>query len=363
MRLIFSLILLLSVAYSHAQISAYSTVRQEFYVFEDGMKNKIEGLNPIEYQIGRKTLAYLDNARNFKIYRDGQVTKINDLFTTQFEVSDHLVLYRTANSISVIDGNNVVPLSRLSNQYGLGDSLVLFYDMNRSNLNSYYKGEIKELENFLLTNDDDFSFDKPEYVKVSDNIGAYINFNDVFKIFYNNELEILENQKVSSFKIGRNTLAYVDINNQFRIYHKGELYEIDGFAPLSYQVGDDIVAFVGYDGYFKIFHNGRLHNIGYYEPKYQVADRIVAFENVNGFFHVFYEGENTPLENYYPEDLLLGYHSLAYINRNNVLRFYSRGKLHDVTTMTINDMRLDYDVLQYKLGFNAFKFCLDGEKY
>jgi hypothetical protein len=188
--------------------SAYTDVRQEFYVFDNGAVNRIEPLIPVDYKVGRRAVAYLDNARNFKVYRDGAVTIINDLFTTQFSVSDNLVLFRSANMISVIDGQDVVLLSKLCDRFAMGDSVVLFYDINQSTFNGYYNGKITELETFLNIRENDFTFDST--VKVSDNIGAYINFNNQFKVFYNNESEAIESQAVLDFKVGRNTVGYVD---------------------------------------------------------------------------------------------------------------------------------------------------------
>jgi hypothetical protein len=89
----------------------------------------------------------------------------------------------------------------------------------------------------------------------------------------------------------------------------------------------------------------------------------VAFEDLNGFFKIFQDGEQTMIDNYYPPKLTLGYNSMAYVNKANVLRFFSKGKIYDVTTMNVLDMRLDYDVLQYKVGFNAFRFFYNGEFY
>ncbi|MBL7765016.1 MAG: hypothetical protein JNJ58_02905 [Chitinophagaceae bacterium] len=341
--------------------SAYTTVRQEFYVFDNGAMIKLEGFLPTEYKVGRSAVAYLDNQRVFKVFRDGASTVVNDQFTSDFDVSDNLVLYRSANAISVIDGSDVVLLSRLCDRYALGDSVVLFYDLNRQSFNGYYNGKITEMEGFLNIGANDFKFDST--VKASDNIGAYINFNDQFKVFYNHTVEALESQAPKEFQVGRNTVGYIDINNIFKIYHKGHVYTMDPFRPRSFMVGDDVVAYVGNDGYFKIFYDGNLYTIGYYEPKYKVADRIVAFADPNGFFKVFHEGEQTVLDNYYPEKIQAGYNSVAYVNKANVLRMFSKGKVYDVTTMSLYDMRLDYDVLQYKVGFNAFKMFYNGEYY
>ncbi len=355
-------LLLLSQTGLYAQpYSAFTTVRQELHVFDNGMVHRIEPLLPVAFKIGRNGLAYQDNQRLFKIYRNGAVQVVSDLFTTQFDVSDNLILFRSANMISVVDDGEVTLLSRLCDRYLLGDSIVLFYDNNRQTFNAYAKGKITELETFLNIGANDFRFDST--VKASDNIAAYISFNDQFKIFFNGELETLENQAVNKFQVGRNTAAWVDINNIFKIYHQGQTYTIDPFAPESFAVGDDVVAFQSYDGYFKIFYKGNLFTLGFYKPQYQVADRVVVFQDLNGFFKIFHEGEQTMVDNYYPDKFLLGYNSMAYVNKANVLRMFSKGKINDVTTMNVLDMRLDYDVLQFKVGFNAFRFFYNGEYY
>lgn len=342
-------------------LSAYSTVRQEFYIFDNGANTRVEPLIPRDYKIGRTGIAYIDNLSNFKIYKDGAVNTVSNFLTTDFQVSDNLITYKASKILSVMDGSDVVLLSRLCNQYAMGDSVVMFFDLNKQTFNGYSNGKIVELEGFLNLDTTDFDFQQT--VKVSDNIGAYINYNDQFKVFYNGESEVLENQRVKDFKLGRNTLAYVDINNIFKIYHNGQVFQADPFLPKSFMVGDDVVAFQSSDGYFKIFYAGKMYTIGYYTPMYQVKDWLVTFEDLNGYFKVFYEGEQTMLENYVPDKMEIGYHSVAWVNKANILRMFSKGKLYDVSNASLNEIRLDYDVLQYKVGFNSFKMFYDGNTY
>lgn len=362
MKLISLLLFIFGFTVANAQpFSAYNDIRSQFYVFDNGAINQLEHLLPIDFKVGRNAVAYLDNQRIFKMYKDGMVTTVNDMYTTNFQVSDNLILYKSANMVSIIDGSDVVLLSKLCNRYAMGDSVVLFYDINRSSFNGYYNGKITELETFLNLKDNDFTFDST--VKVSDNIGAYINYNEQFKVFYNNQSEVLETQPVKQFQVGRNIVAYVDINNIFKIYYQGQTFNIDPFPPSSFMVGDDVVAFHGNDGYFKIFYKGDLITIGYYEPRYQVTDRVVSYADPNGFFKVFYEGEQTVLDNFFPEKIKSGYNSVVYTNKSNTLRMFSKGKVYDITTMSLLDVRLDYDVLQYKVGLNAFKMFYDGHYY
>lgn len=357
------LILLLAVGLhvSAQPYSAYTDVRQEFYVFDYDHAKKVEHLLPIEYKIGKGAVAYLDNQRIFKVYKDGMVNQISEMFTSHFQVSDNLILYRSANIVSVIDGGDVVLLSKLCNRYAMGDSVVLFYDINKSSFNGYYNGKITELETFLNLRDNDFTFDST--VKVSDNIGAYINFNQQFKVFYNNHSEVIDNQAVRDFQVGRNVVAFNDINGQFKVFYAGQVFPLDPFPPKSYMVGDDVMAYHSYDGYFKIFYKGSLTTIGFYEPKYSVNDRVVNYADPNGFFKIFYEGQHHMMDNFYPEKIKSGYNSAVYVNKANMLRMFSKGQVYDITPMTISEIRLDYDVLQYKIGFNAFKMFYDGKYY
>jgi len=361
LSLLLSLGIILCIGAFAQPYSAYVDVRQEFYGFNNGTRTKLDHLQPADYKIGKNAIVFLDNQRNFKLYKKGVVTTINEnLFTTQFQVSDHLILFGSANMISVIDGNEVVLLSRLCKDYAMGDSLVMFYDQNQTTFNGYHNGKITVLENYLLKGDD---FPFKTNVKASDNICAYINFNDMFKAFYHDEVIILEDQRVLDFQVGRNTIAYNDINNQFKIFYKGQTIKIDAFSPKSYQVGDNLVAFVNYEGIFKIFHEGQIYSIGFYQPQYKVTDFLVAYEALNGFFHVFYEGKDEVLENVYPPYLTMQYKSLVYTNPANMLRLFSKGKTYNITNQTVTGYRLDYDVLQYKVGFNTFKFFADGVNF
>ncbi|MBP6625223.1 MAG: hypothetical protein KA198_08625, partial [Chitinophagaceae bacterium] len=86
--------LLLSSLSMYAQpFSAYTNIRQEFFVFDNGAINRIEPFAPTNYKVGRNAVAYLDNQQIFKVFKDGMVSVVNDLSTSNFEVSDNLVLY------------------------------------------------------------------------------------------------------------------------------------------------------------------------------------------------------------------------------------------------------------------------------
>jgi hypothetical protein len=314
-----------------------------------------EVLPPISYKIGKTGIAYIDNINNFRIYRGGVKNKLNEYLTLDYGVTDNFIFYKTNNSLYLIDGNEETMLCRLVGDYAVGDSVVLYYDRVRNILHSYSNGRSFELENNLAT---------PPYssFKVSDNMIAFENFMMQFKIFYQQESQVLESLPIKTYQVGRNTVAYVDNNGNFKIWHNGTQVYSEAFPPKKYLVGDNVVAFTSYDGNFKICWNDQVETIGFFEKKFTVQDFLVAYEDGNGYFKIFDKGEHTTIDNYYPIDFVMQYNSMAYIDKTRTLRLYQHSQLKNVSNLvsTMEQVSLDYDVLRYAIGNNMFRFFYDG---
>src|SRR5690606_30290287 len=211
-----------------AQVSAYTNFQNQFMVWDNGMIRKIEYLVPLKIAIGRKAIPYLDNSRSFKIYyRDGS-QKINDGFTQNFQATDNLVTYQNANALWVWEDGKTKNLSNLCSDFHVGDSLVFFFDGVQNEYRAYYQGEIYPIEGYLasntsgnvfhegggpdtrISNDMEIASGQLPGVKVSDNIGAYVNYANQFRIFYQGNIIDQESYLINSFDVGRNTVAYVD---------------------------------------------------------------------------------------------------------------------------------------------------------
>lgn len=337
------------------RFGAYVDLQQRFFAVEDGNTNNIEPLPPQQYKIGRTGIAYMDNIGIFKVYRGGVKNKLNDQFTIDFGVTDNFIYYKTQNSLNVVDGNEEVMLCRLVGDYAVGDSAILYYDRIKNILYAYSNHKSVELENNLAT---------PPYssFKVSDNIIAYENFMGQFKVYKDQENSVLETIPIRDYAVGRNTVAYTDNNGNFKIWHNGEVKFSEAFAPKKYMVGDNVVAYLSYDGNFKIFYNGDVQNIGYFEKKFIVQDFLVGYEDGNGYFKIFHNGNSITVDNYFPNDVVMHYNCMAYVDKNMTLRLYQNDEMHNVTNMVKNleDVSLQYDVLQYKVGVNMFRFFYDG---
>ncbi len=337
-------------------LAAYTNMQNQVMVWDKGMLRKIDYLRPVEMKVGRVAIPYLDNARSFKIYFRGGMKPINNGFTNEFAVSDNLIAYLNATSLNVFDNGNIKNLSTYCTQYFLGDSVLMYFDGIRNEYKAYYNGKVYPIEGFLAGN-------PLEVVKVTDNIAAYDNYANQFRVFYHGEIVNQEDYAVNSFEVGRNLVAYVDINRQFKIFHSGETYIVEDFPPTKYQAGDNVAAFISNDGYFKIFYGDSIHTVGYFTPEFRVVDNMVAYRDPGGYFKVFYKGKITTLESYYPEKYVMQYNSVAYVNRANMLRLFTEGEVYDVTNSETENWELTYDVLKYQIGRNMFRINYKGREY
>ena len=295
-RLLSFIFLLFTFSSTFSQpLTTYVNMQNQVMVWDNGLIRKIDYLPPIEIKTGRVAIPYIDNARSFKIYYGGGMRVINAGFTNEFKVSDNLVAFKNNTALSVFDKGKTKQLSTYCDQYYLGDSVLLFFDGVRSEYKAYYNGEVYPIEGFLAGN-------PLEVVKVTDNIAAYDNYANQFKIFYRGNILAQEDNAVNSFEVGRNTVGYIDVNRRFKIFNSGETYIIEDFPPLSYQVGDNVVAYVSNDGYFKVFYDNSIESIGFFTPEdYRVVDNMVCYRDQSGYFKVFYKGKIYSLESYYPE--------------------------------------------------------------
>ena len=337
-------------------LAQYVNLQNELMVWDRGMIHKVDFLPPSLIKTGRTAIPFLDNSQTFKIYYAGGVQKINAGFTNTFVVTDNLVGFLNQKALNVFDKGTTKLLTPICDQYFINDSLIFFLDAVKSDYKVYYNGQIQTMESYIpdstLAN-----------IKVSDNIIAYNNFANQFRIFYHGIKIGQEEFQVTSFKAGRNTVAYVDNDRKFKIFHNGQTFLIDNFPPSVYHAGDDLVAFVSSDGYFKIFYGDSVRTIGYLNPLFKVGDNVVAYKDAAGFLKVFYKGDITDMDNYYPENMTIQYNSLAYINQNSTLRLFSEGETYDVTNADLSGWQLNYDVITYQIGQGIFKVFYKGTEY
>src|SRR5690606_10677124 len=166
-------------------------------------------------------------------------------------LTDNLVTYQNAKILYVWEAGKSTKLTNFCEHFITGDSVVLYFEGVQKEYRAYYNGNIYPIEGFLaasnsnlfstgetsirISNDMEIAGGQLPSVKALDNIIAYVNYSNQFRIFYQGRIIDQEDYLISSFDLGENTVAYVDINRQFKVFHAGQTRVLDDFVPESYK--------------------------------------------------------------------------------------------------------------------------------
>lgn len=322
-------------------MAAYTDYKNYFYAFNDGMRTELEYLPIQSFKVGGNTLAWIDNNGDFKVFNKGRISLLSETSVSDYTATDYLVTYSTYKFLDVFDNGKVTELCQFAQNYVTSDSLVAFTDSRAFAFNVYYNREIIPLE----TGSDPpvLTFD------AGDNVLAYINFLNEFKVFYRNKVTKLGTANGPlPYKAGKNILAYYT-NYGFSVFYKGLVYDLEKFQPRSFFAGDDLVAYITTNQELKVVYNGKLKILTNFEPTfYKVVDSLVVYNDAQKF-NVFYNGTVYTLENYIPKDYQVDFNTVVYLDLQGRLKTFHQGKTEFVTHSAIDHYTLYRDVIHYRL--------------
>lgn len=351
--------LFLGLSYSLAQpLSAFAGLRDEFYVFDKLSTKKIDYLKPINFKVGGNAVAYIANDKSFKVYQNGNLIKVNDGFTTDYQVTGNYILMINNTSIYVFDRGKATFLARNPMDYVAADSIIGFSDPIARVYYIYTAGQIIPLTTDIITH--------PITVNaVGKNLIAYTTVNDSLKIYYHGKIYPQPKQSVSNVRAGQNIVAYRNnYDDDLSVFYKGKTSVLESFPVNNYFAGDDLLAYVTREREFMIFYAGKVHDIGNFTPRnLGVTDNIVTYVNELGYFCAFYKGEIYQLEKYLPAHYEVKQNSLFYVGDDGRINIFSFGKNDELPINNYVSIRLDYDVLQLELPLKQYKFYYNGNLY
>lgn len=340
-------------------LAAYNDNVHHFWVFEAGTFQELEYLEIQEYQVGGILVAYIDNASNLKVYRNGEVESLIQGSPIKFEATDYLLGYSIYEQLNVYDNGKKQVLSTACDGYIVRDSLIGWHDRIKNTVEVYYNGKTTTILDGLIYN-------PLKEFKAGDNTIAFLHSSsESLYLFYLGELQILSQfvQNVE-FEAGRDIVAYCDIPYQtFYVFFRGEIIELETFRPKSFQVGDDMVAYVDNLGRLKLFDEGEVITLSTYEPEYySVHDRVIVYEE-QGFFKTYCNGEVYVIERYQPQPYLLDFNSIAYLDQNRFVKTFQNCETTPISYQEVNEISLIRDLIIYVTGRNKTKIYFNGQIY
>jgi len=340
------------------QLGAYTDYRDRFFIFDDGESIKAEDLQVESFAIGGNCILYINNQGHLKLYKNGEIIKLESGGVTNFYATDHLAAYTIFEKLKVIENSEVVTLSMRCPLYQVEDSLIVFYDKNLESLRIYYNGTIEDIESGLIGL-------PVSNLKSGDNIVAYVSsLTGDFKIYYRGENHIiLSHIGKLSFKAGKDLVAYVNpLDGVFHIYFKGQDYLIENFPPMSFKTGDGFVAYIDNAGAFKVFYKGSVLEVSSFSPDvYTTEDNLLLYTEYN-YFKIFYNGQVYELEGYIPRNYRMDWNSIAYTDNTNRIWLFTDGEkkylINDLINtfeiyrdLIIMNVKVDRNIIYYKGEF------------
>lgn len=360
-RIIVIFFLFFSVLSQAQDVGAYSDNMGYFYVFDNGIKKKLEHQQVKRFQVGGRNLAYIDGAGNFKAYYNGNIKVLDQIQPSKFEVKPGLVAYQMANELRVFQEGRHLVLTKWCKEYQvIGDSLILFFDEQDFVYKVYYNFNVHELANDLGTLELE-AFDTGDHVIAIKSIDNYLT-----AIYKNGLTDLIHLAELLSRKYGSNLLAYTATTPpMLSVYYQGNIYDLEeAFQPKEYKTGTDLVAWIDNTGSFKVFHQGNVTELSTFEPSFfMVKDSLVIYGE-QGYLKVFFKGKVYELENYIPRQYKIDNNTIAYIDQNFNVKVFKAGEQSVIAYERVSSVRLNGNTIVYGVNDDRnFKVYFNGTTY
>ena len=338
-------------------LSAYSDYKNYFYVFDDGVSKQLEYLPVQWYKIGGNAVVYLDNSSTLRAYYKGEKYILSEMQPTACYATDNMIVYFSATALKIFDKGNITLLSSWATDCIIGDSMVGCVDQNTHAYKIYYNGQEHYLPDLLDYNsiksfcmgDNILAYKntgeylkiyyrnqiintevyQPSQYKASANTVAFVNEStQEFSVFYKGSISVLEKQPPNSFSVGDDMVAYVDNNQNFKVFYNGETFELGSFSPQFYNAEDNILVYAD-NVNFNVFFKGKTYTLEKNIPKeYKIDLSTLVYKDTQGFLNVFFEGKTGRASNEIISTYQLSATTLKFSNSMNESHFFVNGKTY-----------------------------------
>lgn len=189
------------------------------------------------------------------------------------------------------------------------------------------------------------------FLKVVDaqNISAYIAYNDNLNIFDNGVFNKAELNKVKNVYVGYNYVAYKGFDGNFKMYWRNNVSIINEAAFI-----DKVMATNGLFAYqmgkqLKVIDNGKDKTLSNWCERSIATDSLVGYYDGNqNMYYVYYNGTTYALDDVlkYKSDVLnkdnaaIGKNMLLYVNSFQKLKVMYLGEFYELTDYT-NNIKFD----------------------
>jgi len=166
----------------------------------------------------------------------------------------------------------------------------------------------------------------------SQRVVPFIDFNNYFKTFENDNFRQIEFQLIKEYKAGDELVAYIDTKGNLRIYDGNERKDISNLN-VNYQVSDHLMAY-SIGPTLNMWDAGKLRTLTYFSKDWEVKDSIIVYQDTRfNTLNVYWENEiynlfTTTGEIYMP--VATGENIVAFKDNGNFYKVFWQGKIYDL---------------------------------
>ena len=298
-----------------------------FRTVSNGEMRFIE-LQPIStFKAGDDLVAYIDIRGNLRVF-DGEKKIDLSNMNLNFKISDKLLAWNIGTTLNMWDAGKTRTLNFFGGDYIVKDEIILYQDTRYNSISCYWKGQIYPIQ--VATGDLSLS----NSTKIGENIFAYADNGNLYKIFYNGstyELGVWNGD--IDFQSGTDIVAFNDPTTRtFAAFDNGAFVDVESQWVKKYKAGRGFVVYEDINNNLMLYQNGDKKMLSSFPGKWDVVDDVVMYQN-NGFTYVYCNGQVTEAANYMVEDYKLKNSTAVFKTIQGGVNAVINGNVHELTNL------------------------------
>ncbi|MDG1841387.1 MAG: hypothetical protein P8I93_03460 [Crocinitomicaceae bacterium] len=340
------------------KVAPFLDFNNYFRSFENNNFRTLEFQRIEEFKAGDDLVAYIDNRGNLRVY-DGKERKDISNLNVEYKISDHLMAYKIGPTLNLWDEGKLKTLTYFARNYIVKDSMIVYEDTRFNTINVYWNKKTFT----LYTSTGDLQI--PDINAVGDNILAFKDNGDFYKIFWNGEIyELGVWSQGISFKAGCGVICFNDPTTRtFALFSKGEFIDIEDQYMPSYKAGRGFIAYEDLNGNLWQHDGEQRSQLSNYSPSHwDVKDDItIWYENSYAFARM--NGKNKQTSTYIPKDYKLKNNVFAFRNIMGGVSAFINNEVVELTNQNDAAYQIYGNLVLLKLFNNNVVVYKDGQKF
>lgn len=171
-----------------------------------------------------------------------------------------------------------------------------------------------------------------EQISFGQKVAPFVDFNNYFRTFENDNFRQLEFQPIKEFKAGDDLIAYIDTRGNLRVYDGKERKDISNMN-IQYKISDHLLAY-NIGSTLNMWDAGKLRTLTYFGRNYEVKDSMIVYEDTRfNTVNVYWNKEIYTLytltgDLYMPESI--GDNIVVFKDNGNLYKVFWRGQIYDL---------------------------------